>query len=121
MTALPPEPDLSPQTSAGLPPPPSAWPEPMYAPPPSPQDLAGPRRGASRGMNGLRIATAVLWAAITVICAAGAVAELLVGIYAGAVVCLVDRRGRRLVRLPGLEAPGPPAPPVRADWCGAIR
>ena len=40
-------------------------------------------------MNGLRITTAVLWAAITVICAAGAVAELLVGIYGGAAVCLV--------------------------------
>jgi hypothetical protein len=110
MTAMPPEPDLSPQTSAGLPPPPSAWPEPTYSPPPSPQDLAGARRSASRGMNGLRIATAVLWAAITVICAAGAVAELLVGVYAGAVVCLViavgsgwydyrvwKRRARRLL------------------------
>lgn len=86
MTAMPPEPDFGPQTSAG------------------------PRRRASRGMNGLRIATAVLWAAITVICAAGAVAELLVGIYAGALVCLVvavgagwydyrvwKRRARRLL------------------------
>ncbi|HJY03782.1 MAG TPA: hypothetical protein VJ351_23500 [Streptosporangiaceae bacterium] len=111
MTAMPPEPDLSPQTSAGLTPPPSAWPEPIYAPPPpSPQDLAGPRRSASRELKGLRIATAVMWAAITVICAAGAVAELLVGIYAGAVVCLVvavgagwydyrvwKRRARRLL------------------------
>jgi len=111
MTAMPPEPDFSPQTSAGLPPAP-AWPEPMYPPPPppSPQDLAGPRRSASRGMNGLRIATAVMWAAITVICAAGAVAELLVGIYGGAVVCLIvavgsgwydyrvwKRRARRLL------------------------
>ena len=80
MTAMPPEPDFSPQTSAG------------------------------RGMNGLRIATAVMWAAITVICAAGAVAELLVGIYGGAVVCLIvavgsgwydyrvwKRRARRLL------------------------
>jgi hypothetical protein len=111
MTAMPPEPDFRPQTSAGLPPAP-AWPEPMYPPPPppSPQDLAGPRRGASRGMSGLRIATAVMWAAITVICAAGAVAELLVGIYGGAVVCLIvavgsgwydyrvwKRRARRLL------------------------
>ena len=108
MTSMPPEPDFSPQSSAGLTPPPSAWPEPAY--PPSPQDLAGPRRGASHGMNGFRITTGVLWAAITVICAAGAVGELLVGLYAGAVVCLViavgsgwydyrvwKRRARRLL------------------------
>ena len=63
MTAMPPEPDLSPQPSA------------------------------SRGMNGLRIATAVMWAAITVICAVGAVAEFLVGVYGGAVVCLVIAAG----------------------------
>ena len=63
MTAMPPEPDLSPQPSA------------------------------SRGMNGLRIATAVMWAAITVICAPGAVAEFLVGVYGGAVVCLVIAAG----------------------------
>jgi hypothetical protein len=107
MTAMPPEPDRSPQTSVA---PPPAWPEPMYPPPPPPsaRDLAGPPRG--RGMNGLRIATAVMWAAITVICAAGAVAELLVGIYGGAVVCLIvavgsgwydyrvwKRRARRLL------------------------
>ena len=112
MTAMPPEPDFSPQTSAGPPPPPAAWPEPMYAPParPSPQDLAGPRRSASRGLKGLRITTGVMWAAITVICAAGAVAEFLVGVYGGAVVCLVvavgagwydyrvwKRRARRLL------------------------
>jgi hypothetical protein len=89
MTAMPPEPDLSPQTSTGLPSPPSAWPEPMYPPPPPPsaRDLAGPPR--SRGLKGLRTATGVMWAAITVICAAGAVGELLVGIYGGAVVCLI--------------------------------
>ena len=63
MTAMPPEPELSPQTSA------------------------------SRGLKGLRIATGVMWAAITVICAAGAVAEVLVGVYAGAVVCLVVAAG----------------------------
>ena len=40
-------------------------------------------------MKGLRITTGVMWAAITVICAAGAVAEFLVGVYGGAVVCLV--------------------------------
>ena len=86
MTATPPEPDFSPQTSAG------------------------PRRSASRGMNRIRIATAVMWAVITVICAAGAVGELLVGVYGGAVVCLVvavgagwydyrvwKRRARRLL------------------------
>jgi hypothetical protein len=52
----------------------------------------------------------VMWAAITVICAAGAVAEFLVGVYGGAVVCLVvavgagwydyrvwKRRARRLL------------------------
>ena len=111
MTAMPPEPDLSPQTSAGPTPPPSAWPEPIYAPPPpSPQDLAGPRRSASHGLKGLRVVTGVMWAAIAVICAAGAVAEVLVGVYAGAVVCLVvavgagwydyrvwKRRARRLL------------------------
>jgi hypothetical protein len=84
MTAMPPEPDLSPQTR--------------------------PRRSASRRMNGLRITTAVMWSAITVICAAGAVAELLIGVYGGAAVCLVvavgagryayrvwKRRARRLL------------------------
>jgi hypothetical protein len=51
-----------------------------------------------------------MWAAIAVICAAGAVAEVLVGVYGGAVVCLVvavgagwydyrvwKRRARRLL------------------------
>jgi hypothetical protein len=66
-------------------------------------------------MNGLRIATAVLWAAITVICAAGAVAELLVGVYAGGRCLPGHRGGLRLVRLPRLEAQGPPASPIRAD------
>jgi hypothetical protein len=97
MTAMPPEPDFSPQ--------PSPYPSP---PPPSARDLAGPR--SSRGINGLRITTAVLWAAITVICAVGAVGEFLVGIYGGAAVCLVvavgagwydyrvwKRRARRLL------------------------
>jgi hypothetical protein len=101
MTAMPPEPDVSPQNSAGLTPPPSAWPEPAPPPsawpepanPPAPPDLAGPRRSASRGPNGLRITTGVMWAAITVICAAGAVGELLVGVYAGAVVCLIVAAG----------------------------
>src|SRR5579862_506722 len=105
MTAMPPEPDFSPQTSAGLPPPAAAWPEPMYPPPA--RDLAGPR--LSRGL-GLRSVTGVIWAAVTAICAAGAVGELLVGIYGGAVVCLIvavgagwydyrvwKRRARRLL------------------------
>ena len=92
MTAMPPEPDFHPQASAGLTPPPSSWPQPMYPPPPPPsaRDLAGPRRSA---VPGVRTATGVLWAAITVICAAGAVGELLVGIYGGAVVCLVVAAG----------------------------
>jgi hypothetical protein len=82
----------------------------MTAMPPEPDLNLSPQTSASRGMNGLRIATAVMWAAITVICAAGAVAELLVGIYGGAVVCLIvavgsgwydyrvwKRRARRLL------------------------
>ena len=112
MTAMPPEPDFHPQASAGLTPPPSSWPQPMYPPPPPPsaRDLAGPGRAGIRGLKGLRTVTGVLWAAITVICAAGAVGELLVGIYGGAVVCLVvavgsgwydyrvwKRRARRLL------------------------
>ncbi len=44
MTAMPPEPDFSPQTSAGPPPPPAAWPEPMYAP--GPAISAAPGRAA---------------------------------------------------------------------------
>jgi len=77
MTATPPEPDLSPQRTPQTPPPP------FY---PSAQDLAGPRRPK---MGPLRIITGVLWAAVAVICAVGAVLELSVGIPGGAVVCLI--------------------------------
>ena len=40
-------------------------------------------------MGPLRVITGVMWAAITVICAVGAVLEWSIGVYAGAVVCLV--------------------------------
>jgi hypothetical protein len=97
MTAMPPEPDLSPQgsrpalqgshaapTQPLAVPPPSAFPPP---PDPSPQDLAGPPR--PRRMGPLRIITGVMWAVIAVLCAAGAVGEWLIGLHAAAVLCLV--------------------------------
>jgi hypothetical protein len=51
---------------------------------PPPPDL--PRR---RRMSVFRIVCGVLWAAVALICAAGAVGEWLIGIPGGAVLCLV--------------------------------
>ena len=124
MTAMPPEPDFSPQGTPGMAPEPPTvqrpvWPSPAYqpagqpsafqqpayqpsdyqppafAPPPvlppppdpSARDLAGPP--LSRRLSPIRIITGVMWGAIAVICAVGAVLELSVGVYAGAVVCLI--------------------------------
>ena len=119
MTAMPPEPGFGPQEShapptqplpvpppsafpsaSAFPQPPSAFPQPppayqpplyppLYPPPPdpSPEDLAGPPR--RRRVGPLRIITGVIWAAIAVICAAGAVGEWLIGLHAAAVLCLV--------------------------------
>jgi hypothetical protein len=106
MTAMPPEPDFSPQGSHAAPtqplavPPsfPETYPASGYPPTdfqasafppppdPSPQDLAGPR---TRKIGPLRIVTGVMWAVIAVICAAGAVGEWLIGLHAAAVLCLV--------------------------------
>lgn len=76
------------------PPEPSPWPAfpdyhpPAFSPPPAspppPPDL--PRR---RRMSVFRIVCGVLWGAVTLICAAGAVGEWLIGIRGGAVLCLV--------------------------------
>jgi hypothetical protein len=89
MTAMPPEPDFSPQGGQAMPTQPLAFPPSAYPPPPdpSPQDLAGPPR--PRKMGPLRIITGVMWAVIAVICAAGAVGEWLIGLHAAAVLCLV--------------------------------
>jgi len=83
MTSTPPEP---PPMSAPWP----AFPDyqpPAYSPPPAyqppPPDL--PRRR----MSVFRIVCGVLWGAIALICAAGAVGEWLIGIPGGAVLCLV--------------------------------
>ena len=75
------------------PPEPSPWPAfpeyqpPAYSPPPAyqppPPDL--PRRR----MSVFRIVCGVLWGAIALICAAGAVGEWLIGIPGGAILGLV--------------------------------
>jgi hypothetical protein len=90
--APPPYPPPAYQPSAF--PPPSAYQPPDYQPSafppppdPSPQDLRGPSR--PRKMSVLRIITGVVWAAIAVICAVGAVAEWRIGLHAAAVLCLV--------------------------------
>jgi hypothetical protein len=112
MTATPPEPGFNPQQDHAMPtqplptmqpafpqsfPPPafqaSAFPSspPLPPPPdPSPEDLAGPRRpriGPGRLIGGS------IWAAITLICAVGGVAECAIGVYAGGVLCLIIAAG----------------------------
>jgi len=94
MTAMPPEPGFSAGAGPGLPPQPPAYPPPAYPPPayppppePSPQDLLGPPRPSK--MSGLRIVVGILWGIITVILAAGAVAEWVTGIHGGAILCFV--------------------------------
>jgi hypothetical protein len=86
--------------------PPAYSPPPVFSPPPdSSTDL--PPRGR---MSVFRIVTGVLWGAIALICAAGAVGEWLVGIPGGAILCAViavgsgwydyrvwKRKARRLV------------------------
>jgi hypothetical protein len=80
----PPEGFPSPQ---GIPAPQSFAPPPVLPPPPEPsaQDLAGPRRH----LRPLRSIGGLIWAAITVILAVGAVLEFSVGVYAGGVLCLL--------------------------------
>jgi hypothetical protein len=78
MTAMPPEPDFR-----NLPPPP-AYPPPVYPPP----DQYAPRR-RPRAFSVVRIACGVLWAAFTVILAAGTVMEWLTGLHAASIMCLV--------------------------------
>jgi hypothetical protein len=98
MTAMPPEPDYS---AAGTSEPPTlprpAWPSPAYQPsplPPPPEpsaaDLAGPRRPR---IGPGRIIRGSIWAALTLICAVGGVAEFAIGVNAGGVVCLIVAAG----------------------------
>ena len=78
MTAMPPEPDFR-----NLPPPP-AYPPPAYPPP----DQYAPGR-RPRTFSVVRIACGVLWAAFTIILAAGTVAEWLTGLHAASIMCFV--------------------------------
>ena len=77
MTAMPPEPDFR-----NLPPPP-AFPPPVYPPP----DQYAPRR--RRAFSVVRIACGALWAAFTIILAAGTVMEWLTGLHAASIMCFV--------------------------------
>ena len=78
--------------------PPSAYQPPAFPPPsvlppppePSPEDLAGPRRAK---IGPRRLIGGVIWAAITLICAVGGVAECAIGVYAGGVLCLIIAAG----------------------------
>ena len=47
-------------------------------------------------MSGVRIACGIIWAVVTLICAAGAVGELMIGIPGGAILCLVIAAGSAL-------------------------
>ena len=87
MTSMPPGPPPGP-------PDPSPWPAfPDYQPPvynappgvpPPPPDVPPRRR-----MSVVRIVAGVLWGAVALICAAGAVGEWLIGIPGGAILCAV--------------------------------
>ena len=119
VTAMPPEPGFSPQGEPDLTPQPPAFapaayppprpynPPPAWYPPPPVQDTARPSRP---GMSARRIIVGVIWGAITVICAIGAVLEWGIGVRGGAVLCFViavgagwydyriwTRRSRRLI------------------------
>jgi hypothetical protein len=92
MTSMPPEPPQQPaQWPAQQPAP---WPacQPPFNPPPAypppPPDLPQPNMPRCR-MSTVRIACGVLWASIAIVCAAGSVGEWLIGVHAGAVLCLV--------------------------------
>ena len=71
----------------GIPGPQDFAPPPVLPPPPEPsaRDLAGP----GRHLRPLRTIGGIIWAAITVILAVGAVLEFSVGVYAGGVLCLL--------------------------------
>ena len=88
--------------------PPAYAPPPAYVPPPPEQPP--PNRPLRGRMSTLRIVAGVLWGAIALICAAGAVGEWLIGIPGGAVLCAIiavgsgwydyrlwTRRSRRLI------------------------
>ena len=88
MTSMPPEPPQWPaQQPAQWPPYQAPFnPPPVYPPPPPdlpPPDM--PRRRIST----VRIVCGVLWASIAIVCAAGSVGEWLIGVHAGAILCLV--------------------------------
>ncbi len=89
MTSTPPEPPVWPASQpplwpVGQPPP---NPPPAFPPPPSP---GLPQR---RRMSVFRIVCGVLWGAVALICAAGAVGEWLIGIPGGAILCAVIALG----------------------------
>ncbi len=104
MTATPPEPHFIPTQDHSLPPEPPTVQRPIYQPPafapppnlppppdPSARDLAGPP--LRRRLSVVRIVCGVLWLAVTLICAAGAVGEFLIGIPGGGVLCLIVAAG----------------------------
>jgi hypothetical protein len=88
MTSMPPEPPQWPAQQ------PAQWPlhQPSFNPPPvyppPPPDLPQPNMPRRR-MSTVRIVCGVLWASITLVCAAGSVGEWLIGVHAGAILCLV--------------------------------
>jgi hypothetical protein len=84
MTSTPPEPPVWPAFPDYQPP---AFSPPPVSPPPPP-DL--PRR---RRMSVYRIVSGILWGAVALICAAGAVGEWLIGIPGGAILCVVIALG----------------------------
>jgi len=87
--------------------PPAYTPPPTYAPPP---EEPAPSRPPRVRIGPRRLIVGVLWGAIALICAAGAVGEFLVGIPGGGVLCVIiavgsgwydyrvwTRRSRRLI------------------------
>jgi len=73
MSSMPPEPGFGFPENTGLP----------------PEQLANEHGPRPRRMSGMRITCGIIWAVITVILAAGFVAELSIHIIGGAVLCLV--------------------------------
>ena len=89
MTSMPPGPPQQPAQWPGQWPPQQAPfnPPPVYPPPPPDLPPSDPPRG--RRMSTVRIVCGVLWASIAIVCAAGSVGEWLIGVHAGAILCLV--------------------------------
>lgn len=94
MTSMPPEPSPWPASQPSPWPassPPPLWPAGQPPPNPPPAYAPPPRSGLHRRrrMSVARIVCGVLWGAVALICAAGAVGEWLIGIPGGAILCLV--------------------------------